>query len=406
MKILITSVIDLRRSAHNRLHEFIRYLSRRHDITAVSPCDWWKAKQVENQQYSDSFEDGFSSVTIKYCTSKKIRPIFQELISPIVLGNILGNVNYRSFDVHFNYNSLIAGYYVTKKCKSAGIKTVYDIADDLPAMVRHSPQMPSLLRPLAVFVSSTVLKNNVKLASKITIINSTLSQSLRIPYHRTKLIPNGVDTELFKYDPCGDLKAELGLDNAFVLGYVGVLREWVDLNSVFSVVRALNTAKKKVKVLVVGEEGGLIRNQAMAREQGVQDSIVFTGTVPYQLIPRYISCMDACLIPFKDNAVAQNSLPLKIFEYMACERPVISSKIPGIKSAFGDKVLYADDSEDLRDRILELFDNEALRKSLGKEGCKLVIQNYSWDTICSRLEEVLLEVASEKKQRKLKSKQL
>ena len=46
MKILVTSIVDLKKTAHNRLHQFVRYLAQNHEVTVLSINDWWKANQT------------------------------------------------------------------------------------------------------------------------------------------------------------------------------------------------------------------------------------------------------------------------------------------------------------------------------------------------------------------------
>ena len=203
-----------------------------------------------------------------------------------------------------------------------------------------------------------------------------------------------MDTELFNGNVSTRPREELGLDQAFVLGYVGVLREWVDFEHVFAAVKGLENEKPDIKVLIVGEEGGLTKNKTLAQKYGISDKVVFTGTVSYTQVPAYISCMDVCLLPFKNDAVSHNALPLKLFEYMACEKPVISTRLERITEAVQDKVLYTSNTEELERRITELFENEDRRRKMGLEGRKFVEENYSWAKICPRLEEVLVEVAS------------
>ncbi|MFC1944094.1 glycosyltransferase, partial [Chloroflexota bacterium] len=378
MKILITSIVDLRKSAHNRLHRFIKYLSQNHEITVLSVDDRWKAKQTDLTLYAEGLEDILHNVKIEYFTQRKISPIYQELSSVFTLRNILDRIGYRQFDVHFNYGGLVSGYSVAKKVRSAGVKTVFDIADDLPAMIRTSPQMPTLLRPIGGLFGKMMLKKNVALAERITIITESLRHSLQTPPSKTSVVPNGVDTDMLKNHFLPQLKNDLGLGELFVLGFVGTLREWVDLETVFVAVGELNGIGYNIKVLIVGEEGGVDRHKALAQRYGISDSVVFTGTVPYSHVPKYISCMDVCLLPFKADAVSQNSLPLKLFEYMACEKPVISIRLNGVVEAVNDRVKYFSNKDELKLGIIELYGNEELRKNMGVEGREFAQQNYSW----------------------------
>ncbi len=73
-----------------------------------------------------------------HLTDKRRSPILQEVFSRKKVNEIIGK---NSLDVHLNYNTLVSGYYAAKK-----LNTVYDLTDDLGAMIKASPQIPSFLR--------------------------------------------------------------------------------------------------------------------------------------------------------------------------------------------------------------------------------------------------------------------
>jgi glycosyltransferase involved in cell wall biosynthesis len=345
----------------------------------LSINDWWKGGQDDLDSYSSEFSDVFKRVEYYYLTDKKVSPIIQELFFRKRVKEILKE----DFDVHLNYNTLISGYIAAKK-----IKTVYDLADDLGAMIKDSPQIPRFLRPFGGALGDYMMRKNIERAEKVTITTDLLKRTYNIPTDKCEVIPNGVDTNLFRN--YGDRKEELGLDG-FIIGYVGVLREWVDLEPVFMALRDLDV---EINMVVVGKEGRFDENVALAKNCGVSDSVTFTGMVPYSQVPKYISAMDVCLIPFKDNAISEGALPLKLFEYMACEKPVISIKIPGIKRVAEDKVMYASTRDEYREKISELYRGEGLRSKMGEEGRQLVEENYDWEKIVGRMETILLETAA------------
>lgn len=381
MRILVTSIVDLKKSQHNRLHQFVRYLSDKHDVTVVSINDWWKGGQDNLDAYSGEFDDIFKKINYVYLTEKKVSPVLQELFFRKRLREVREE---NKFDVHLGYSTLMSGYTAAKR-----IRTVYDIGDDLGAMIRESPQIPGILRPLGGALGDLVIKKNIERAEKVTVTNEILKETYNIPDEKCEVIPNGVDTNLFK--DYGDTKEELSLDG-FIIGYVGVLREWVDLEPVFL---ALKDLDKEIKMVVVGKEGRFEENVELAKRCGVSDRVILMGMVPYSQVPKYISAMDICLIPFKVNAISQSALPLKLFEYMACKKPVISSEILGVKRVVGDKVLYASTRDEYREKILKLYRDEELRLKMGEEGRKLVEKNYEWGRIVEKLEYLLEELKYE-----------
>ena len=391
MRILITSIVDLKKTSHNRLHQFIRHLSRNHSITVLSINDWWKTSQTDVSQYQLGVEDILRSVDIKYLTKHRISPVLQEVFSVVTLNRILREIDYTRFDVHLNYNTLISGYYVAKRLRAWGINTVYDIADDLPEMIASSPQIPSWLRPLGKLVGSSMVKRNINISRKTVYITSSLRNSYQVSQDKSEIIPNGVDTELFKSYPSQPLRHNLGIEQNFVVGYVGVLREWVDFEPVFAAIKQIEEDKHNVKVLIVGEEGGITRVKNLTEKYQISDEVIFTGTVSYTKVPEYISCMDVCLIPFKANRLSDGALPLKLFEYMSCEKPVICSNLTSVAQAARDRVLYASNQGEYQKNLVALYNNRELREKMGVEGREFAKQGYSWVNILSKLDEVLYE---------------
>jgi len=152
MRILITSIVDLKKSQHNRPHQFVKFLSKRHDVTIISINDWLKHAQNDCYDASNDFKDILKNTNYHYITEKKISPILQELFFRKEVKKIMKN----EYDVHLNYNSLLIGNHFSKK-----YPTVFDIADDLITMIQHSPQIPFFLRRLGANLGRYYLNDNV-----------------------------------------------------------------------------------------------------------------------------------------------------------------------------------------------------------------------------------------------------
>lgn len=386
MKILVSSIIDIHRTAHSRLHQFIKHLSVNHEVTVLCINDWWKSKHTNIDLHNKDSDHFFGNVNVMYLTQRHISPILQELFAFNTIQNLK---NIDEFDVHLNYNSLITGYFVSRKMNS----NIYDIADDLPEMIRTSPQMPFFLKPLGAMVGSIMLQKNISASKKTLYSTNSLKEDYNFPQSKSEYIPNGVDTQLFKRYSSNELKSSLGIDDELVIGFVGALREWVDLEPVFESLQHLSQ-HLKIKLLIVGEESHLDKNKELARKYSVSDKVIFAGTVPYLDVPKYMSCIDICLIPFKKDSVSKNSLPLKLFEYMACEKPVISTGLPGVINAVGEKVLYASNASEFSDKITYLYNNKEIMYSMGVQGRAYVEKHYDWSIICSRIEKILEECVS------------
>jgi len=380
LRILVTSVVDLKKSQHNRSFQFIKHLSNHHDVTVVTINDWWKGSQDDLHQYSKSFEEVFNRIDFRTLTDKRISPLLQEILPSRTMREVLK----LDFDVHFDYNTISSGYKASKL-----LPTVYDFADDLAAMIRYSPQVPRFLRPLAGGYGGFMIRRNLKKAKRITLATQVLMNSIDIGKEKCTVVPNGVDTHLFKKSE--DSKRILGF-NEFVIGYVGVLREWVDFRPVFT---ALQEIQEDIKLVIVGKEGNFEENKKLATEMGVRKRVSFIGMVPYGEIPKYISAMDLCLIPFTKDKISQHSLPLKLFEYMACEKPVISTELLGVKNEVGDRIRYANNAKEFKDQILDLYHDDQLRQKMGEDGRRFVEMNYEWARIAEKMEGILKDIVLE-----------
>jgi glycosyltransferase involved in cell wall biosynthesis len=377
MKILFTSVVDMKKSQHNRPHQFLKYLSQKHDITLICINDWWKANQFDYKEYSSEFNFLYDKINFNYLTDKKINPFMQELLFK---ENLKKLINKNKYDIHFNYNSLLMGYEASKS-----INSLFDLADDLIAMIKSSPQIPFFLKPIGSFIGEKYINKNILISKKISITNEFLASKYQIPSEKKEIIPNGVDTNLFKNIQSS--KNDLGLEG-FIIGYVGVLREWVNFEHLFKILTLLN---RDVKILIVGKEGRFNETIKLAKKYKVYDKIIFTGNVPYSLVPKYISAMDICMIPFINSQVSQGALPLKLFEYMACEKPIISTNIPSIKKLASDIVNFYSNEKDLLNNINLLYYDKKLRLKLGNRGKELVEESYTWDKISNYLEKKLYQ---------------
>jgi glycosyltransferase involved in cell wall biosynthesis len=85
----------------------------------------------------------------------------------------------------------------------------------------------------------------------------------------------------------------------------------------------------------------------MAPLQGL-DNVIVTGRVPYEEVPRYVSVFDVCLNPYILDEVAEHCSPLKLYEYVATGKPVVSVDMPEAHRFEGLVHIAADQDEFVR----------------------------------------------------------
>ena len=390
MKILITSLPDVKRINPQRPHHIIKRLSRNHEVTVLSVKAWWL-----EEKHDEYLAECLKDARLNYITEKRINPVLQELMLIKNFDAFNEKLNLNEYDIHVNFNSLIAGYYVAKKLKSFDIPTVFDVADDLPEAIKTSPQIPRMFRNIGHSAGKFMFNKSFKVSNKITLVTDSLFNSYNFPPEKSRIIPNGVDTELFSPCDSGNLKRQLGIEHDFIMGFLGVLSEWVELEQTFIAIKRLIDSGYKVKMVIIGDGDKLSQFKQSARQHGISENVIFIGSVLTSELPVYISCMDVCMVSRKTTSDSQNSFPLKLLEYMACSKPVISSELSGVREIVDDMVLYATSSDEIEHVVIQIYNDKKIRGKMAFEGMEFVNENYSWQKVCADFENVLVEAVNE-----------
>jgi glycosyltransferase involved in cell wall biosynthesis len=171
------------------------------------------------------------------------------------------------------------------------------------------------------------------------------------------------------------------------------LGNWLDFSYLLKCLQSLIEKQYKINLLIIGDGPARKHIKETAETLNVLDIIDFIGNVSYDEIPAYIHLMDVCLIPFDKGAVAESALPLKLLEYLACQKPVITTELQGVVEAVGDAVLYASDETEFESQLTKLYYDKDYRIELGIRGRKIVEERYSWESIGLQFERLLAESA-------------
>ncbi len=104
---------------------------------------------------------------------------------------------------------------------------------------------------------------------------------------------------------------------ARVAGFVGSVDRWVDTDLLARTARAL----PEIHFLIAGP----VRYRALAEPLADRPNVRLLGALPYAAVPTVISSLDVGLIPFRPGDISQCADPIKVYEYSALGKPVVSS---------------------------------------------------------------------------------
>jgi glycosyltransferase involved in cell wall biosynthesis len=194
----------------------------------------------------------------------------------------------------------------------------------------------------------------------------------------------------------GPRKAELlrdwGIDpHDQVILFMGTIYKFSGLDRVIEDFPRLLARHPRAKLLIVGCGEGETALKTLASQTGVSGSVVFAGLHSYAALPDIVRSSDICINPFELNSITRDILPTKLFQYLACGKPVVATRLPGtIPFLVGEDhgTLYCS-LEEFVDCLAGLLDAPAKCEELGRKGVEVTKANYEWTRIAGKMAQVL-----------------
>ena len=207
--------------------------------------------------------------------------------------------------------------------------------------------------------------------------------------NKVHVIPNAVNISLFRPQEKNiSLIQKFGLEDQFVVGFIGSLTTYEGLTELVLAVDALIIEGFNIALLIVGEGDEKVKLEKTASSK----NIIFTGRVDFSDVEQYYSIFDMCAYPRNDYEVCRYVPPLKPLEAMAMKKPIVVSNMEPLLEIVQDKfnglVCKADDVDSLKDAITALYNNKNLREELADNAYTWVTENRSWDLVAKKYVDV------------------
>ena len=210
---------------------------------------------------------------------------------------------------------------------------------------------------------------------------------------RIGVVPCGVNPELFKPIDREEARKETGLDNGKIILYVGRIDP---LKGISNLVRAFSYLKDNhdIKLAIIGggesSDEETVHLKMYAQELGVEDRIVFTGTVKQDRMPYYYSAADVCVIPS-----FYESFGLVALESLSCGIPIVANDVGDLRNIIRQgETGYVIDSND-PDQLAEKI-NLVLNKPADEKASALSIRGsvkeFAWANIAEALADEFRQV--------------
>jgi hypothetical protein len=206
-------------------------------------------------------------------------------------------------------------YNVIKNFKNKVL--IYDKMDD-DIQITKNP----LIRKLILSVEPQLIKE----ANYIFVTAQQFYEDIKKKNPNTYLVPNAVSEDFVcneEYQPA---------ENKKVFGYIGMIDHWFDMD----VIKTILEADKKNQVILAGPNN---------LPELKHERLTYLGVVPKEQLPKLINSFDVCLYPFKKTSLLDSINPVKIYEYLALNKPVLAVKSRETYQLENCLILYEDLSQ-------------------------------------------------------------
>jgi glycosyltransferase involved in cell wall biosynthesis len=217
-------------------------------------------------------------------------------------------------------------------------------------------------------------------ADVVFVASETLLQQKQALNPNTHVSPHGVDIEHFAkaQDTCLSTPAELQLLPRPIVGFFGLIERWIDLD----LVDFLAEQRPELTFVMIGRIA--VADERLPRRPNIH----FIGNKPYEDLPAYGRHFDATIIPYRLEGQVPHANPLKLREYLAMGKPIVSVSIPEIDK-FADVVAIARTPNEFLARLDDVIQSPSSQADTRQRMQR--VAGMSWR---SRVEQVLRIVES------------
>jgi colanic acid biosynthesis glycosyl transferase WcaI len=259
-----------------------------------------------------------------------------------------------------------------------------------------------LRNPLFIRLARLLERSTYQKARFIWAVTAGIRERLvasGVPAERVFLLTNGVDTTQFKPMPQAQARAQLGWDNRFTILYAGTHGLAQGLSTVLDVAAQLKW-QPNIRFVFAGDGAAKADLVAQAREQELLN-VSFIDPVPHEQMPVLLAAADACLVPLRRLSLFEGALPSKMYEVMACERPVllgVDGEARRLAEQQARAAIYVEPEnvDSLASAILRVYEHPELAQALGHNGRAFVREHFDRQRLVTVLEERINAVLSER----------
>lgn len=253
--------------------------------------------------------------------------------------------------------------------KELNIPVIIKVDD---AVYQKASGLKSLQRKIEKMYNSKTLQQGNKILVPNQYTKELVTQYYNVKSDKISIITNG--TEIKNYQ-------ESNLNSDQII-FSGAMYHHRGIDILLEAVKDVVKEKTQTKFVLLGDGPELNQLKKIANEKKLEDNVDFKGWIDRNEIPKYLAASSIGIGPLRSTEVTKHALPIKVLEYMSAGLPIIAAKntLPEDVLEEGKNGFLITDSNELGGKILELLDNEELRKKMGKNS-KEMVHKFDWKNV-------------------------
>lgn len=272
------------------------------------------------------------ALPINWLPKGKLYQLFYQFNNQILLKaiqKIIQDFEVKNFIFINCFNPFYTGHHPSSKLN------IYQCIDDMSQekyTAKHGPKLEQI-----------IMQN----ADMVLVTSKHLHQLKAVFNPHTYILNNAADTQLFKKAYLNQYSRPIELKNRTgkVIGFVGNL----DQNRIdYTLLKDIATYFPNDQLLLIGPI-----NNKIYQSIGLDEctNVIFTGSKKLEQLPNYLQYIDCAIIPFLCNQLTKSIYPIKINEYLAAGKPVVSTSFSEDIQGFKDYIYLAEN----RSHFLQLI---------------------------------------------------
>lgn len=390
-----------------RAVEIVEWLvGRGHEVTVVTglPCHTSTMRNGEVSRDQPRFEVFRGAAVHRVWTfgSRKPDSFLRRMLtysSFMILGCLKALVVRGKFDVLVAISPLpngIAGYVVSRL---RGLPLMFDVCDIWPDCAMA---VGMLRNPLLVRAAQWFEKLVYNRAVRIGVVTRGFTGNIvakGVPRDKVVLLPDWVDLATYdssKIDRNG-VRAEHGLDGKFVVSFFGNFGLLMGLEAVMDTAKVVQQRDASVLFWFVGKGAGLPMMEKKIADYGLRNVRI----IPYQArakVPGLLAASDALIVTYMKNPITLITVPSKIYEYMASERPIVAGVEGVIREILQEAdcgfVSSARDPQEMANHIMKLKADTEAGRAMGRRGRVYAGEHFTFAKVSADYEAAIAETAA------------